>query len=172
MKKTIMTAAALAMLSLPSAYASDAHKHGGEHHNMPSHTQQGDMGQMKGMFLVKKDIDGFQVSFHAMAVKEGMQHGGTHNFMLKVEKDGQALDDLSVNSKVVHPNGKAESKMMMKMGDWYMAGYDLGHEGQHQLMVLFKTSDGVKHSGGVYFPEDKTSHKHGHSKAVNHEHQH
>ena len=45
------------------------------------------------------------------------------------------------------------NQMMMKMGDWYMAGYDLGHNGQHQLMALFKTADGVKHFGGVYYPE-------------------
>jgi len=52
---------------------------------------------------------------------------------------------------VVHPNGKAESKMMMKMGDWYMAGYDLGHAGRHQVMVLFKTADGKKHFGGTFY---------------------
>ena len=41
--------------------------------------------------------------------------------------------------------------MMMKMGDWYMAGYNLGHAGNHQVMVLFKTSDGKKHFGGVLY---------------------
>ncbi|PJA32924.1 MAG: hypothetical protein CO187_02770 [Zetaproteobacteria bacterium CG_4_9_14_3_um_filter_53_7] len=115
----------------------------------------GDMSQMKGAFLVKKEIDGYTVSFHAMKAKEGMQHGGTHNFMAKVEKDGKALTDLMVNSKVTHPNNKSESKMLMKMGDWYMAGYDLGHEGTHQLMVLFKTADGKKHFIGTNYPENK-----------------
>jgi Ni/Co efflux regulator RcnB len=132
------------------------HKHGnmGQMKGMKDHKQmkQDDTGQMKGMFLVKKEIDGFTVSFHAMKAKEGMQHGGTHNLMVKVEKNGNALVDLAVNSKVTHPNSKSESKMLMKMGDWYMAGYDLGHEGQHQLMVLFKTADGSKHFGGVYYP--------------------
>ncbi|MDQ6963216.1 MAG: hypothetical protein Q9M28_11940 [Mariprofundaceae bacterium] len=168
MKKTIILAALLAITSVPSVFAADAHQHGGEHHNMQAKSQQSDMGQMTGMFLVKKDIDGFQVSFHAMKVKEGMQHGGTHNVMIKVEKDGHVLGDLSINSKVVHPNNKAESKMLMKMGDWYMAGYDLGHEGQHQLIILFKTSDGVKHSGGVYYPEKKSTHAH--EQGVSHEH--
>lgn len=116
--------------------------------------QKGDMNRMKGMFLVKKEIDDFTVSFHAMKAKEGMQHGGTHNFMVKVEKDGNALTDLVINSKVTHPNGTSESKMLMKMGDWYMAGYDLGHGGQHKLMVLFKTDDGAKHFGGVNYPKD------------------
>jgi hypothetical protein len=128
----------------------------GQMKGMKDHKQmQGDMGQMKGMFLVKKDVDGFTVSFHAMKAKEGMQHGGTHNFMVKVEKDGKALTDLMVNSKVTHPNNKSESKTLMKMGDWYMAGYDLGHKGRHQLMVLFKTVDGTKHFGGVYYPESE-----------------
>lgn len=39
----------------------------------------------------------------------------------------------------------------MKMGDLYPAGYDLGHEGKHQGMVLFKIKDGQKHKGGIYY---------------------
>ena len=104
-----------------------------------------------GMFLKEKNIDGYKVSFHVMAANDGMRHGGSHNFMIKVEKDGKALKDVVINSKVVHPNKKAESKMLMKMGDWYMAGYDLSHIGKHQMMILFKTSDGNKHKGGVYY---------------------
>jgi len=61
------------------------------------------------------------------------------------------LTDLLVNSKVSHPIKESESKMMVRMGDWYMAGYDLGHPGVHQIMVLFKTSDGKKHFGGITF---------------------
>ena len=146
-------------------------KHGGMHGDtdkMKDHSQMkmpmempmqmnmaSDSKPMKDMFLVKKDIDGYTVSFHAMKVAEGMQHGGSHNLMIKIEKDGKALTNLTANSKVTHPNGKSESKMLMKMGDWYMAGYDLDHQGQHQLMVLFKTADGVKHFGGVHYPKDK-----------------
>lgn len=122
---------------------------------------QGDMNRMKDMFLVKRDIDGFVVSFHAMQAKEGMQHGGSHNFMVKIEKDGKALTGLVVNSKVIHPDGKAESKMMMKMGDWHMAGYDLDHEGTHQLMVLFKAADGKKHFVGVRYPGASNGEKKG-----------
>ena len=109
--------------------------------------------KMPGMLLVKNNIDGYTVSFHAMKAKPGKEMGGSHDFMIKVEKNGAAVTDLTANSKVIHPNGKSESKMMMKMGDWYMAGYDLGHNGQHQLMTLFKTADGIKHFGGVYYPE-------------------
>jgi len=85
-----------------------------------------------------------------------MQHGGTHNLMVKVEKDSKVLTNILVNSKVTHPNKESESKMMMKMGDWYMAGYDLEHKGPHQVMVLFKTQDGKKHFGGVTYPTQVT----------------
>jgi len=127
----------------------------GDMNKMADHAQmQGDMKGMNDMFLVKKEIDGYTVSFHAMKAKAGMEHGGSHNLMIKVEKDGKALTNLTVNSKVSHPNGESESKMLMKMGDWYMAGYNLNHDGKHQLMVLFKTEDGKKHFGGVPYPEN------------------
>lgn len=121
-------------------------------HDAPKH-------DMPGMLLVKKEIDGYTVSFHAMKAKPGKEMGGSHDFMIKVEKNGAVVTDLIANSKVVHPNGESESKMMMKMGDWYMAGYDLGHKGRHQLMALFKTTDGVKHFGGIYYPKSGKSGK-------------
>ena len=160
MKKTmmIMTAIMAMAAAQPALAADDGHMHG---HNMDAHNQMekgmGDMqnkGKMKDMFLVKKDIDGYTVTFHAMKAKEGMQHSGTHNVMVKVEKNGKTLTNLMMNSKVTHPNKKSESKMLMKMGDWYMTSYDLGHQGQHKLMVLFKTDDGKKHFGGVSYPEN------------------
>jgi len=42
----------------------------------------------------------------------------------------------------------------MKMGDWYMNGYDLQKNGKHQMMILFKTPDGKKHQGGVFYAGD------------------
>jgi len=129
--------------------------HGGEHHQKSAAAVHS-VPPMPGMFLVKKNIDGYMVSFHIMKVKEGMQHGGTHNLMVKVEKDSKVLTNILVNSKVTHPNKESESKMMMKMGDWYMAGYDLEHKGPHQVMVLFKTQDGKKHFGGVTYPTQVT----------------
>ncbi len=109
-------------------------------------------GNMKGGFLSTKNIDGYSVSFHIMKASEGVAHGASHHVMVKVVQNGKVVTDLMVNSRVVHPNGKSESKMMMRMGDWYMAAYDLSHPGSHQLMVLFKSSDGKKHFGGVSYP--------------------
>mgnify|MGYP003627359635 FL=1 len=103
------------------------------------------------MFLEKRDIDGYTVSFHVMPVAEGMRHGGSHNLMVKVEQGDKVVSELQANSKVVYPDGKEESKPLMKMGDWYMAGYDLQDGGKNQVMVLFKTPDGKKHFGGVNY---------------------
>ncbi|MCU7937458.1 MAG: hypothetical protein KZQ99_21815 [Candidatus Thiodiazotropha sp. (ex Dulcina madagascariensis)] len=126
-----------------------------DHNHTPmDHSNLDTMASQPKMFLEKKQIDGHTVSFHVMQAKEGMQHGGSHNLMVKVEKDGQTISDLTANSKVVYPDGKESSKMLMKMGEWYMAGYDLSQNGEHQLMVLFKTTDGQKHFGGVHYMAD------------------
>lgn len=147
-KYTTITLAFTAMLMLaPSLHAAgdhdDSHSHG---HDKPTPVAE------NNMFLEKKAINGYHVSFHIMKAKPGKTMGGSHDFMIKVEKEGKPVTDIVMNTKVVHPNGKAESKTTMKMGDWLMAGYDLGHPGEHQMMILFKTTDGKKHKGGVYYP--------------------
>jgi len=153
MKQMIAIMYVMALLITPSAFAS------GDHEQMKGHGhgKHGSMGKMsdgekKDVFLVKQEIDGYTVSFHAMKAAKGMEHGGSHNLMVKVEINGKAQTDIIVNSKVIHPGGKEETKRLVKMGDWYMAGYDLGHQGKHQLTVLFKTADGNKHFSGVYYP--------------------
>ncbi len=136
--------------------SSDGHKDSDDgHHSSAAGHDDGDDGHHdseKGkMFLVKKIIDGYDVSFHVLKAKPGKKMGGSHDFMIKVEKSGKAVENIVMNTKVVHPNGKEETKKAMKMGDWQMAGYDLDHAGKHQMMILFKTSDGKKHKGGVYY---------------------
>jgi len=118
--------------------------HGAQHHEMP-------MTGTPNMFLQKRQIDGFQVSFHVMAAQQGMEHGGSHNLMIKIEQHGKVVDRVRINSKVIYPDGRDESKPLMKMGEWYMNGYDLAQQGQHQLMILFKTPAGSTHKGGVYY---------------------
>ena len=140
------------------AIAADEHMGHDDHagHNMShddGHDKHSDMNKMSNMFLEKREIDGYTVSFHVMPKNEAMDMGATHNLMVKVEKAGRMIEGLKINSKIVHPNDKSETKALMKMGDWYMAGYDLGHAGSHQLMVLFKTAEGTKHRVGVYYPK-------------------
>ena len=158
MKKIILLAISLLVSS------SMALAHGDEHHmdgHNPCSMQSMEhnpcnMDAMQGMkkenFLKKEVIDGYDVSFHIMKASEGMKHGGTHDVMIKVEKNNKIVLLQAVNSKVTHPNDNSESKMMMKMGEWYMAAYDLGHAGAHKVMVLFKTEDGKKHFGGISYP--------------------
>lgn len=153
MKQMIAAMYVMALMITPAAYAAGDHGqmkgHGDDKHG--SMNKMSD-GEKEDMFLVKKEINGYTVSFHAMPADKGAGHGASHNLMVKVENDGKALTDMVANSKVIHPNGKEESKMLMKMGDWYMAGYDLDHKGKHELSVLFKTADGKKHFTGVYYP--------------------
>ncbi|MDQ6977926.1 MAG: hypothetical protein Q9M75_07425 [Ghiorsea sp.] len=130
-------------------------QHEGSHHDMNSGHGDMQMDKSSAMFLEKKEVDGYTVSFHIMPAKDGMGHGGSHNLMVKVEQGGKALSDVVINSKVFHPNNSSESKMLMKMGDWYMAGYDLGHAGKHGVMILFKTADGKKHKTSIYYTEGK-----------------
>lgn len=157
LKRNITMAIIFCAILPIGVFASESgHNHGHSHEKgmKKSDFAKMEMSHDRGeMFLKKKEIDGYTVSFHVMQAKKGMEHGGSHNFMIKIEKDGNVERNVLINSKVVHPNGKAESKKLMKMGDWYMNGYDLAHKGEHQLMILFKTSDGKKHKGGVYYSE-------------------
>ena len=147
----IMFAGALASSGISYAEGGVSHEHSG--HGNHSSSSMNDKNHATKMFLIKKNIDGYDVSFHVMKAKKGMEHGGSHNLMIKVEQSGKIVSNVKINSKVVHPNGNTESKALMKMGDWHMNGYDLGHQGKHQMMILFKTPDGKKHKGGVYYPE-------------------
>jgi len=141
----------LATASVAFAAGDHGHEdHGHDHHNGSDHEDHG--STTSGIFQKKKEIDGYTVTFHVSKAKPGKEMGGSHDFMIKVEKDSKVLTNIVMNTKVKHPSGKSETKKTMKMGDWLMAGYDLGHEGKHQLMILFKTTDGKKHKGGVYYP--------------------
>ncbi len=154
MKKTV-TPVHLATFALCCAaalplQADSNHRH--EHHMHDETVQQHAPTGPDNMFLVKRKINGYDVSFHIMKAQPGRETGGSHDFMIKVEKNGQAQTDIVMNTKAIHPDGKSETRRTMKTGDWLMAGYDLGHKGEHQLMILFRTADGKKHSGGIFYP--------------------
>jgi len=153
--KKIFVLSMMFSASATAVYAAgEGHNHGHEHTNQMKSMDHGQHDMSKGsggMFLKKKQIDGYTVSFHIMEANDSTRHGGSHNFMIKIEKDGKVENKIVINSKVVQPNGESESKMLMKMGDWYMNGYDMAHKGKYQMMILFKTADGKKHKGGVYY---------------------
>jgi len=155
-RKNIILGLSIGIFSVASYASENSHSHSHGHASeMPAmdHSQHNMSDESSGMFLKKKQIDGYTVSFHIMEANDSMRHGGSHNFMIKIEKDGKVQKNVLINSKVIHPNGKSESKKLMKMGDWFMNGYDLAHKGKHQMMILFKTPDGKKHKGGVYYSE-------------------
>jgi hypothetical protein len=168
MKKTYIALAAASVLMISGVSTASAndetkhtsghHMHGemhGDAHNPCSMPMDARKGMKAETFLQKIEIDGYSVSFHVMKAPKGMEHGGTYHYMVKVEKGDVAVALQAVNSKVTHPDNTAESKMMMKMGDWYMAAYNLEHPGVHKLMVLFKTEDGKKHFGGLDYTTTK-----------------
>lgn len=150
MKKSLLLATFVSGFVLAGAsYASGSHAHSHGH-------DEGGMAMSHGsemMFQELRSVDGYDVSFHIKKAAPGKEMGGSHDFMIKVEQGGKVLTDIVMNTKAVHPSGKSETKKTMKMGDWQMAGYDLGHAGKHQLMILFKTADGKKHKSGVYYTE-------------------
>ena len=165
-KTAIVSLLVTGVMGISPAFASGDHKGLHTHHNTMNADMIHVMGQgrmdgrmtnqiknhMNGRFLVRKNIDGYRVSFHVLKAPEGTQkHGGTYHFMFKVEKDGKVLTHILVNSKVMYSDGQSESKMMMRMGDWYMAGYNLEDKGKYKIMVLFKTSDGKMHFSSMEY---------------------
>ncbi len=147
MRRVIIMLSLATLLFLPiQALAEVDHSTGGHTPKLAGQQKVGDM------FLEKKMIDGYHVSFHIMKAIPGQEHGGSHNVMIKVEQNGAVLGNLLINSKVKNAAGKATQKRLMKMGDWYMNGYDLGEKGQYMVMILFKTADGKKHKGMVSYP--------------------
>jgi hypothetical protein len=135
------------------AAGADDHKHNHDSHQHDSDMKH-DHAAMGDMFMVNQEIDGYVVTFHVMKAEAGKEMGGSHDVMIKVEKGGKVLGDVVMNTKVVYPDGTSETKSVMKMGEWYMAGYDLKETGQHQMMVLFKTADGNKHKAGVFYGKE------------------
>lgn len=94
--KTSLFIASLALLLVTSGvlHAASEHDHSGHQHNNEHHTESIDhntrhdnYGMKKEMmFLVQQQIDGYDVSFHVMKAKPGKEMGGSHDFMIKVEK--------------------------------------------------------------------------------------
>lgn len=152
----LMTMLLMSAVALSGAvYAGGGHDHSHDDDSksmaQSGHDEIGMSHNKSAMFLEKRAVDGYQVSFHVMQAKPGMEHGGSHNLMIKIEQGDVVIDDVLINSKVIYPDGGSDTKPLMKMGDWYMNGYDLGNRGRHQLMILFKTADGAKHQSGVYY---------------------
>ncbi|RLL51536.1 hypothetical protein D8Y20_09085 [Mariprofundus sp. EBB-1] len=114
------------------------------------------MDHEHSFFVTRKGVrDGYVFIFHVMPAPEGEGFSReNYHLMVSVEKDGQAITDLTLYADVKHPDGTIQKKApMMQMGAWYMALYNLSHEmGQHWLTVSFE-HQGKSYSSGVYYPE-------------------
>ena len=153
MKPFWLLAAMATLLTAPlAAQAEDhtGHTMPGMNHGADPHASHG----QTGMFMRTVEVDGIAVTFHVMPTTPDMDHGGTHNLMVKFAQGGGEVMPTGANSKVIHPGDVEESHMLMKMGGWWMAGYDLSAQGAHQIMVLFMTDDGAKHFTGIWSPNE------------------
>jgi len=114
------------------------------------------MDHKSTFFVASKGVDdGYVFIFHIMPAPEGKGYSRIHyHLMVSIEKDGKPVTDLQLYSAAKHPDGSVQKKApMMRMGDWYMALYNLSHEkGQHWLTVSFER-DGKTYASGVYYPE-------------------
>jgi len=98
-------------------------------------------------FLKRVDSQGYSVTFHITRVEDAVS-----TMMVKVEKDGKAIEIDKMKSKAIISDGRALMKKMKKSGAWYAVGYDLPESGQQQLMALFKTADKKNHFVTIWYP--------------------
>ncbi len=114
------------------------------------------MDHKSSFFVARKGVaDGYVFIFHVMPSPEGESYSRTfYHLMVSVEKNGQPMVHLKLYSAVEHPDGSMEKKaLMMQMGNWYMARYNLSHEqGRHWITVSFDL-DGNHYPSGIYYPE-------------------
>jgi len=114
------------------------------------------MDHKKDYFVASEGVrDGYVFIFHVMPAPEGKGFSRTnYHLMVSIEKDGKPQTHLRLFSTVKHPDGTIETKVpMMKMGNWYMALYNLSHDkGRHWITASFE-QDGQTYSSGVYYPE-------------------
>jgi len=152
MKKYFVWIAALSLISACSTLTDSYQPH--ERQNNAATTQ--GMDHKTDFFVAQKGVrDGYVFIFHIMPAPEGEGYSRSlYHLMVSVEKNGSPVTNLQVYSAVKHPDGSARSKApMMRMGDWYMALYNLSHEkGRHWLTVSFEWA-GKTYSSGVYYPE-------------------
>lgn len=108
--------------------------------------------EIHGKLVHEKKLDDFNLRFKVVDVAESVPDGGSHNLLLNIKRDGRTLHHLSVNSVVEKNRGERKSKSMMKLGDWYLAGYDFMPSDEYTITVSFKSPDGRHHSSTINYP--------------------
>jgi len=111
-----------------------------------------DEKEVEGELVQKEIINGFELSVKIADLEDSIPDGGSHNLLVNIKRDGSAHRNLSVTANVVQPSGVEKSKTMMELGDWYLAGFDLGDENKYRITISFESVDGVNHSSEINFP--------------------
>ncbi len=111
-----------------------------------------DENEIHGTLIQKKIIGDLDFKLKVVDAKDSVADGGSHNLLVNIKRNGRAQHNLSVIAKVAHLNGATKSKTMMELGDWYLAGYDLGVEDNYFITILFKSADGADHSSSITYP--------------------
>jgi len=115
-------------------------------------TKEEDQKELDGKLIQKKIINDFEFRLKIVDVEDSIPDGGSHNLLVNIKRDGSAHRNLSVTANVVHPSGVEKSKTMMELGDWYLAGFDLGDENKYRITILFESVDGVNYSSEINYP--------------------
>lgn len=107
---------------------------------------------VNGSLVAVKIVDGFEISMKVADVKDSISDGGSHNILIKIKRDDKIQRGVVVNANVLFPDKSQKSKSFMELGDWYLAGYDLGSNAKHEIMLTFKSTDGDKHNVQFVYP--------------------
>jgi len=111
-----------------------------------------DEKEITGKLVQKKIIDGFEFKLKVVDARESVPDGGSHNLLVNIKHNSSVQYGLPVTAKVDQPKKLTKSKSMMELGDWYLAGFDLGDENEYHITISFESADGVNHSSSINYP--------------------
>jgi len=106
----------------------------------------------RGKLINTLYVDNYEVSVKVVDVKDSIPDGGSHNILVNIKHDEKVLRSVEVNVNVYFPDDTKKSKELLNLGDWYLAGYDLGQEGKHLMKISFRNKDDSKHSINMTYP--------------------
>lgn len=108
-------------------------------------------GQPPSLPLEKREIDGYTISVHLMKITPEMNLDGSHTLLVRIEDQNRLVENAVVNSKVIAPDGRYQTKVLKEMGDWHLSSFELDQPGQHYFQLVFRTADGARHQAGVFY---------------------
>ena len=136
--------------------------HGGESRKKPqkifspiplhSKTLDNSEQDLKGDLLNTLFVDGYEVIVKVADVEDSVPDGGSHNILVKIKLGNKIQRNTTVKANVVFPDNTSKVKSFLALGDWYLAGYNLGQKGKHQISISFEDRNSEKKSGNISYP--------------------